>query len=633
MLTLPPFLFLAILILSYALYAPGLAGPFLLDDYANLDVLERFQGVDSLNKLLQFLTAIPAGPLGRPISLLSFLIDDNAWPSDPQNYKHTNLCFHLLNGALITWLSLKLARILGAKQLRAEYIAVIAAALWLLHPLNVSTVLYVVQRMTILSALFTVLGLLIYVQGREILASKPVAGYILMTAGIVGGTLLATLSKENGALLPLYALIIERCILRSNLARDRYWDYFEKIVLWGPVFLMALHFASGFRGTIDAYASRAFSLKERLYTEARILVEYLMQIMAPNLSGSGLFHDDYQLSISLLEPPQTLAAILFWVVIFVAAMVLRWKLPLYAFAVFWFLGGHVLESTFIPLELYFEHRNYLPMLGLIFAAVYGMAVYPWRRRMQVVTTVSAIAGIALIAWITASQAKLWGNSLQLAAVWAYEHPTSVRAQQAAANLWLALGDYQRAKDALKLAKRYNADAPELDVQILQVGCIDNSLTTTEVEQAMASLKSPRSIEASVNRPLIMTMPKLYQMASSCNHLDNAMLDSIVDDMIANTRFGAEIKASLYALKGQRYANNGDLNSAMEMLDSAFVLKADINIALLQSTWLLSAGLYDDAAIYLEKARLIDAAGKWPYQNLRHADIQGIHDSIVAKKAQ
>src|SRR5512135_1443267 len=158
----------ALLGLAWLAYHPGLAGTFLFDDFANLPSLGEFGPVDNAATFWRYVTSGSADPLGRPLALLSFLIDANDWPAAPYAFKRTGVLIHLLNGVLLCWLLLKLGRVLGKTDREAAFAALLGAAFWLLHPLLVSTTLYVVQRETILPATFILIGLLGYVGSREL---------------------------------------------------------------------------------------------------------------------------------------------------------------------------------------------------------------------------------------------------------------------------------------------------------------------------------------------------------------------------------------------------------------------------------------------------------------------------------
>ena len=248
-----------LLLLTAFLYWPALHGPFVFDDFAptNLPALGDYSGVRDSSTLKLYLAQAHAGPTGRPIAMLSFLLNANDWPADPFSFKLTNLLLHLVNGALLSLVLQRLLR-LREEERTATLIALVATTWWLIHPMFVSTVLYVVQRMAMLPVTFTLLGFLTYLHGRGLLPS--LRGYIWMTAGAGIATGLATLSKENGALLPLLLLITELIWCRPNTESqpDRRW---LALVLGLPAAAVVGYLLLRIPGAESAYAIRPFTLE------------------------------------------------------------------------------------------------------------------------------------------------------------------------------------------------------------------------------------------------------------------------------------------------------------------------------------------------------------------------------------
>ncbi len=175
----------------------------------------------------------------------------------------------------------------------AYWLPVVVSALWLVHPLNLTPVLYIVQRMTSLAALFTVCGLCLYTLGRlRMLAGNHGTGFIITGLVVFGG--LATLSKETGVLLPLYMLVIEISLFRFRDHNGRVsrtiTGYFGIIILT-PLCLFLLVMLTNPESLLN-YHSRDFTLLERVLTEARVLVFYLKLIIMPTITELGLYHDD-----------------------------------------------------------------------------------------------------------------------------------------------------------------------------------------------------------------------------------------------------------------------------------------------------------------------------------------------------
>lgn len=469
-----------LLFLGWLVYWPGLTGPFLFDDYGSLPLLGDYGPIHSFWKVVAWLTSGFTGPTGRPVSLASFLIDARSWPADPAAFKQTNVCIHLINGVLLAGLSAAIARGLGVAQRPALWVGLLSAAVWLLHPFWVSTTLYVIQRMAMLAALFVFAGLWAFVHGRLLLqVGRYRSAYAWMSLGLGLGTALAVLSKENGALLPLFAWLIEAFIFdRDGRALDRYAGGF---IWWRRVFIifpsilllgyMIWHLPMLF--TPAQSYGRDFTPWQRLLTETRLLWRYLAALWLPGTHMGGLFNDDIWLSYGLLKPLSTLFA----AVGLMAAAVFAFLIRIYARSLFWrsvglsiafFLVGHLLESTWLSLELMFEHRNYLPA-GLMFLPLGVFLVEKWRGR-RVIVMWSVILLIAGLALLTAKRADLWGKPFQQALVWAHEHPDSPRAQSYLANFWSRVGNEPEAARLLDAALEKHPNNLLLVANRAMVGC-------------------------------------------------------------------------------------------------------------------------------------------------------------------
>src|SRR5690606_19348161 len=290
-------------------YLPGLSGPFLFDDFPNLEQLGARGPIKSFELLQAYLTSGFAGPTGRPVSLLSFLLDANDWPADPRPFKRTNLIVHLTVGFVLYSATQKLLQASGRTSEEATRIAALSAALWLLNPFLVSTTLYTVQRMTQLAALFVLGGIWCYLHGRGLLTSKPRHGYAWISLGVPLFTLLALLSKENGALLPLLVLVIHLHLnLSGNTNRPaRLWVTLFLVV---PSLMIIVYLAMRIPSSDRAFASRDFTLGERLLSQPRFLWDYLYHLTIPHIQTQGLFQDGRIVSKGLLEPWTTLPALL-----------------------------------------------------------------------------------------------------------------------------------------------------------------------------------------------------------------------------------------------------------------------------------------------------------------------------------
>ncbi len=218
---------LILFLVAVVAYLPGLAGPFVLDDEVSIGALGTLGGVRDWETFKSFVFGGTAGPTGRPLALLSFLIDGNTWPTDPWPFKRTNLVIHLINGALLGVLISKILQLLDFDKRDVRWIALLSTAFWMLHPFLVSTTLYAVQRMAQLSTLFIFAGLIGHLYARSLMARNALHAYLLMSLSLGLFTLLAMLSKENGILLPTLVGVLEFTVLASQRERiaalDRRW--------------------------------------------------------------------------------------------------------------------------------------------------------------------------------------------------------------------------------------------------------------------------------------------------------------------------------------------------------------------------------------------------------------------------
>jgi hypothetical protein len=408
----------------------------------------------------------PASDMQRPLAMLSFAINTYFTGLDSQAMKLTNVGVHAFNGVLVFLLVARLLA-LGAPQAseaRRRWTAAFVAAAWTFHPIQLTAVLYVVQRMESLSHTFVLLGLLLYVAGRtRQMAGQPGWGRVL--TGLVVFAALGILSKESAALLPLYAFLIEACVLRFATAhartRHRLWAVYGLLLILpaiaGGTWLLLHSLAPG------AYVGRDFTMVERLLTEGRVLVDYLRWTVFPSLRAFGLYHDDYVVSRGWLAPATTLASWLFLVALAIVAILVRRRRPLTSLGIAWFLAAHALTASFLPLELVYEHRNYFAALGVLLAMGDLLLLAPSHAPTRRIGALLAIAALLFYTAGTFARAHEWGDSYRLAASEAARHPESPRATYGLGRMLVIMTRYradspfvQPAFDALEQSRRLPA---------------------------------------------------------------------------------------------------------------------------------------------------------------------------------
>lgn len=214
----------------------------------------------------------------------------------------------------------------------------------------------------------------------------------------------------------------------------------------------------------SGYQLRPFSMVERLLTEGRAIWFYLGLIVGPDMEALGLYHDDFIVSRGLLSPWTTLPALIGLGGLVLLAWKVRTRSPIITFGISWFLIGHALESTLLPLELVHEHRNYLPVFGILLAAgwslVHVMGSTGLRKTIGVTLTLGALAYLSLI---TALRAHQFGEEVRRTQIEAQHHRASARAQhEAGASLAALPGAASRNSPTYAFARTHYEMAGELD---------------------------------------------------------------------------------------------------------------------------------------------------------------------------
>ncbi len=592
--------FVLLILFSAWWYYPGTNGDFILDDVPNLEGLAEIQPEHFWHDARQFIVDGNAGMAGRSVSLLSFALQADAWPN-PSAFKRVNLILHLVNALLIAYLLLLWGRIQGLPQAKVQVPILIITAIWLLSPIQASTVLYVIQRMTQLTVLFTLLGLIFYSHGRYLCMQGRLRwGYVSATIGIAVMGILAILSKENGALLVVYAAVLELTLWQS-LAVPPYWRWWRRIFIYSPVVILLAYFA--FVYSYQGYADQAFTMQERLYTQGRILWDYLYKLWLPLTQNFGLFHDGFSLSQSLFNPVSTAVALLAWLVLIALAWWQRRAYPLLAFALLWYLGGHSLESSVVPLQLYFEHRNYLPLLGPVAAVVYFLYLL-WQKhaRQRRIIAMIAVSWFLLMLFSSAQEIKLWQNPVAQALYWAENHPNSRYAQSHAASTMVKLNQVERADSYYRHMQNTFAEDSSPRLFRLSLHCLAAHIPAPSHADILQQLASSRHDGGTDS-----VLQHLYQQQKQqqCpSVLSDTLLLEIFQQILDKAPWSEQRKAHTYFLKAHVHADNKAYSQAISAIEHAFAaglaLANDSKIK--HITWLLESKRYQAARQAIQQMR-------------------------------
>lgn len=406
-------------------YWEGLLGGFIFDDFPNL-VSDPDWKVTTLDPT-QWQRAMSLGiasEMGRPLALLSFAINHYFTGLDPYWLKLTNLGFHALNSVLVFMLCRQLFAALPAGTRLAGTGPALAVALaWALHPLQVSSVLYVVQRMEVGAHIGVLLALIFYIRARSKQQEGQAAAlwFALSLLAILFGLGF----KESAALTPGYFLALELAIFRfrTNALRPSRWLVTAYAVVVAAALAAYLGWFLPRYLPPEAYAFRSYTLVERLISQIHALTMYLGQMLLPLPDRLPFYYDNFPFQHSLAS---TLAKLSLLVSLLVAALagVRRW--PLFSLGILWFFVAHALTSNVVPLELAFEHRNYFALLGMLLAIAQLLSVLLGQATKGTPSLISGVL-LAFLSILTAIQAATWGEPLRLAHALAGRNPDSPRA--------------------------------------------------------------------------------------------------------------------------------------------------------------------------------------------------------------
>ncbi len=591
-------LFAAILLAVGALiYVNTLHVPFYFDDIQNIRDNNAIRITNlSLSQLADVVEHAPTR--NRPLANLSFALNYFFHQDRLPGYHLVNIAIHLAAALLLfqllaTTFSLPAAGIKDHPRL----LAFLAALLWLAHPIQTQAVTYLVQRMTSLAAMLSLLALFSYVRGRvRMEAAQSHRGWFCAAALTWG---LALAAKETAITLPVFIFLYEFFFFRDL---DR--DWLRKTIPWGAAVLVIV-LLTGYLYTDGrpletirgSFHYRDFSLPERLLTESRVIFFYISLLLLPHPSRLSLDHD-FVISHGLTEPLTTLPAMAGLLALLVLACAIAKQERLISFALLWFLGNLFLESSFIGLEPVFEHRLYLPSafpLALLPAA----AVRPARLRPFLCIGVAAI--IALCSFWTYQRNQTWREPIAFYQDIAAKAPGKSRPHY---NLGMALteaGRYPEAisefSKALQLDSRLLMAHSQLAHAYAQIGRID--LALLHYGKVLATNPGDAQALAAIG----VLYGKQGDLATATAYLQQAL--RIAPD---NPGFLLNMGIALH--------RQGALADAMALYRKALRLAPDNaqaynNIALI----LFAQGEYPEAAAYLQRALAVDPRHQEAQRNL------------------
>lgn len=488
------FLHLAIIVLStVAVYANTLHAPFHFDDYGSIVKNPLIRNLDAFTDPSQALRyrqieGIDLSKLFAPriVTYFTFALNYRIHGLDVRGYHIFNISVHVINAALVYLLVILLLRtpLHATKELsaRASEVAFATSLLFAVHPVQTQAVTYIVQRASSLSAMFYLACMTAYLMAR-----MSAQGWLrwAMFGVSACSALLAMKSKETAYSIPLAIAAIE-ALLFSGRGFKRWAFSIAMALLVVVAFVHGHMIVGGEMKDIDA-ATRlqsAMPRAEYLLTELKVVVTYLRLIALPVAQNLDY---DYQ-------PAQGLADLkLLWAMLVLCVLV---GLSIHGYrrhglitpalgGAFFFIALSV-ESSIIPIvDVIFEHRVYLPSVGIIFAAV-CLAFYLAPKR----AVMAAMLVLAIALSVTAHMRnRVWASEIALWQDTATKSPLKARPHFNLADAYEEGGRYA---DALKEYEAAASLAPQ-DVRA-QAGLAGMYYKLGRLDEAAAVLDRALSIE-------------------------------------------------------------------------------------------------------------------------------------------
>lgn len=539
-------IFALIALIVYLVYCSGLTGGFLFDDMVNFQQIKYFSEGEGLDAWINYIFSNPSGMLKRPISTLSFLLNSTIVPTSAYYFKLTNIVLHILNAFLLFIFIRSMLKIINVKPNKILILSFFATLFWAVNPYFVSTVLYSVQRMAILTTFFVIFGMILYCKGRLLLESNNSKGYYFLIAAVFIMTSLATLSKENGVLLPFYLYLLEVTIFKKYFI-SKLNKGMKVILFYLPILAVITALAVKYPDFILRYESRDFSLTERLLTQSRVMVYYIYNIFFPAYFTEGIFSDVFVVSKGIFQPLTTFFSILFHASLILISIACRNRFPIFSFAVLFFYLANIIESTIVPLEIYFEHRAYLAtiFLPLLFFMVLNHLV-----QSKKVFYMISIGLMSYLSFTTYLKSNIWGNNYVLITQSAKVYPHSIRAINFAAIEYNSLGLNSNAKQILLKGMEVNRSI-SLEANLYALECQLSGLSSDSANKFKQSISSYGFKEADampfMNFIKYLLITNCFSSGSSSSSDLASELLTIIKNKISPLDYYAHSRIMLYQL--------------------------------------------------------------------------------------
>ena len=374
-------------------------------------------------------------------------------------------------------------------------------------------------------------------------------------------------------------------------SRSRQWLQWSFVFLLSPLIILVVYLLIGLNGELASYQFRDYSVTERLLTQSTVLQIYLKNILVPHLSAFSLFNDDYPISTSLITPPYTLISVILTAVIPVIALIKRKTNPVFSFGILWFFGGHILESSHLNLEMYFDHRNYLPAFGIIFLLNRGF--FYFYDKFKIIISVGGLIYYSIVLSITILSTSLWSSPVEQMRVVINAHPNSVRANTYLLSSYIKSHDLVHAKQEIhNIAIKYPGDIYPYLMDISVNTCLESNRVS---EYNWKKLNALAETARNNGFDIVTVLYNMTFMAINgyCNNLDKSALSVLIKKLVDNDNYMLS-RPHLYEIVASLLLNLGQYDEYVKIIKTADQINTSIPNKLSHIENLLSIGKHNEA---------------------------------------
>jgi len=662
-------------------YSNSLNGTWAMDDI----VANKPVGIKDIHDFVGF----------RKIAYITFLLNQLIAPFSPLNFRLMNILIHILNTALVYVIAYRtillctpLVRentpfnppllrgelkggtpVKGKSTIRlplmneeergdkklAFHAALFSSVLFGLHPININAVAYIVQRMASMATLFVLIALLCYIFAAQAThKKKSLILYAACGISIVAGIF----SKEN-AVMAIPLILIYDYVFLSHFR----WNIFRKRMLLvcgigilsvGLAFyLLKMHSAfvdvvKFFFNLNQPLIGKAWTAVDvywtplqHILTEFRVVSKYLFLLVLP-LPGLLIFDWwSFPISKGITDPGTTILAILFILALLIFAL---WKLkryPLLCFGILWYLCAISLESFFaLGSDLYFEHRNYLPVSGL-FIGIAGQSIVSVVPKLSKNVVVASIitCGI-LLGVLTFSRNFVWKDSLTLWGDTLKKVPSNIRAMMAVGNAYLKLSDFDNAeryyKEVVLISSKdkrlhfFDDSSYSLGMVYLSIGRLKEAKDLIDVFKNTVESYRPEILSGfykAINNDIDGALRDYRGILDKTKDIDSVVVLTLMGDAYrekgawakALEKYGEAISldpgfAAAYYGMGVIFMNKRDIGRAHKYFERALLIDPNNVLALsdIADVLLIRKANPEEAFLYAQRAVLKSPPFSQPY---------------------